>query len=99
MWQRHVLHLPVKGSSLPRGLSPSILENDFEAGGPYSTGETSLAQKGSLYIYPSEALPTGSPEISVLLWISRATNLYSFTQMCNFPQGRFVPATPLLTIL
>lgn len=86
MWQGHVVHLLVKADSLPRGLSPSIPDNslaDFEAGGPYSIGEMARAQKGSLYIYPSESLPTGPPQALVLLWIPRAMDLHTFTQTCN----------------
>lgn len=96
MWQGHVVHLPVKADSLPRGLSPSIPDNslaDFEAGGPCSIGEMARAPKGSLYIYPSEALSTGSPQALVLLWIPRAMDLHTFTQTCNLLEGRFVPAT------
>lgn len=86
MWQGHVVHLPVKADSLPRGLSLLIPDNslaDFEAGGPYSIGERARARKGSRYIYPREALPSGSSQTLLLLWIPRAMDLHTFTQTCN----------------
>ena len=47
----------------------SLLENSFADGClGHKAGEVSLIQRGSLSFDPSETLPSGSPDASVLLW-------------------------------
>ena len=59
----------------------------------FHKGDIALA----LSVYPSETLPTGSPDASALLWTPRDMRLV--VQMCGLLKCGFSPASLLLTIL
>ena len=74
----------------------SLLENSFADGClGHKAGEVSLTQRGSLSFDPSETLPSGSPDASVLLW-TPSNDFTHFTQMCDLLKGTLLPAMPSL---
>lgn len=58
----------------------SLLENSFADGClGHKAGEASLTQRGSLSFDPSETLPTGSPDASILLWTPSSDFTHFYT--------------------